>query len=340
MALTSAERTASDPVPSSLHEEKATALFSTWAIIGLYLDGWAHVHDKPETFFSPWHGVLYSGVGAAVAYFAFRGFILRKSSAISDRLLTIGFVIFAAGAGLDFVWHEIFGIEADLEALLSPTHLMLLTGGVLMVSFPARAAAARETGRATTLRIFWPVVVSLTLAALLVQFFAQYLAAHRFVGLSIEPGEDFWEVLAIASVFVTNAILLSATFIAVRRWDTPVGTFTFLYTAVAAGISGIFEFRMWKHIPAMIVAGLITDLLTQRLRPSIDRRGHALAFACVVPLVIWSCWMVALHLSAGVDWSVDLWAGTIYLAVLEGLGLGLLAFPRRWVPEGLSSLER
>ena len=39
---------------------------------GLYLDGWAHIHNAGvETFFSPWHGVLYSGyLTAAIALLA------------------------------------------------------------------------------------------------------------------------------------------------------------------------------------------------------------------------------------------------------------------------------
>jgi hypothetical protein len=332
VALIQRERTHDLPGASSLHEEKAVAFFGAWAIIGLYLDGWAHIHNKPETFFSPWHGVLYSSVGAAVVYFGFREYILRKPSALTDRWLGVGFFIFIAGAGLDLVWHEVFGIEVDLEALLSPTHLMLLTGGVLMLSYPARAAAERGGGRQVRFRQFWPVLVSLTLVALVVQFFTQYFAAHRFGGLWVTSpgrgGNDMWEVAIIGAVFVTNLILLSATFVAVRRWDTPMGTFTLMYTTVAVGVTGMFAFETWRHIPAALVAGLVTDLLARRLRPSAERRRQALAFACLVPFVIWSMWLIALYLTAGIRWSVDLWGGTVYLTVLEGLGLGVLAFPR------------
>lgn len=44
-------------------------VFGIWMIIGLFLDGWSRNQDKPETFFTPWHGVLYSGFGAAIAWF-------------------------------------------------------------------------------------------------------------------------------------------------------------------------------------------------------------------------------------------------------------------------------
>ena len=36
-------------------------ILSSWMIGGIHLDGWAHHHFDVETFFTPWHGVLYSG---------------------------------------------------------------------------------------------------------------------------------------------------------------------------------------------------------------------------------------------------------------------------------------
>jgi WD40 repeat protein len=47
-----------------------------------------------------------------------------------------------AGVG-DMIWHSIFGIELEVDALFSPTHLMLFTGGILIVSGPLRAALRR-----------------------------------------------------------------------------------------------------------------------------------------------------------------------------------------------------
>src|SRR5450759_3523556 len=33
----------------------------TWLMTGGYLDAWAHNHFALDSFFTPWHGVLYSG---------------------------------------------------------------------------------------------------------------------------------------------------------------------------------------------------------------------------------------------------------------------------------------
>ena len=52
----------------SLGFDWLVAILSTFFVGGLYLDGWAHIHVPDlETFFTPWHAVLYSGFLAVAA---------------------------------------------------------------------------------------------------------------------------------------------------------------------------------------------------------------------------------------------------------------------------------
>src|SRR5829696_493240 len=47
----------------------AMAIVSCWFVGGLFLDAWAHIHlSNLETFFTPWHGVMYSGFLAVVTF--------------------------------------------------------------------------------------------------------------------------------------------------------------------------------------------------------------------------------------------------------------------------------
>ena len=57
------------PVTGGAGFDWLMAAFGSWLIGGLYLDGWAHIHVPAlETFFTPWHAVLYSGyIAGAVA---------------------------------------------------------------------------------------------------------------------------------------------------------------------------------------------------------------------------------------------------------------------------------
>src|SRR3954465_9369190 len=54
---------ATDYPADSLRFDWAVVLASLWFVAGLFLDGWAHANlaSTLETFFTPWHGVLYSG---------------------------------------------------------------------------------------------------------------------------------------------------------------------------------------------------------------------------------------------------------------------------------------
>jgi hypothetical protein len=315
------------PVQRDHHDERAIAFFGTWMVFGLFLDGWAHQAEKPETFFSPWHFILYSGFAAAVAYFMFRERILKKRSS-PDRLTVAGLVVFIVGAVGDGAWHEVFGIEVDLEALLSPTHLALMIGGLMMLGIAYRSELRTEP---RSQRADYSLVVTLTLCAAVTMFFTQYFNTFAFGGLWPSEGrDDIWEVHAVGSVFVMNAIMLGVVFLIVRDWTPPRWTFTFSFGALAAGMvllrgpSGPL-----LNIVAAAVGGLITDVLVMRLRPSRERLNAARVFSILVPLAVWSCWFASLQMQDGVHWPAELWTGTIILAALEGAGLGLLAFPHR-----------
>src|SRR5215216_2940105 len=81
-----------------------------------------HLLNKPETFFSPPHAVLYSGVASAVV-----GTVLVFSASRSGdgatgkmiwpvKLVIAGVVMLISAAPVDFGWHSAFG----LDGLLSP----------------------------------------------------------------------------------------------------------------------------------------------------------------------------------------------------------------------------
>ena len=124
--------------------------FGSWLIGGLYLDGWAHIHVPAlETFFTPWHAVLYSGYIAGAVALAVTLRLNRRRGASRWDALPAGYGLSLAGAfifffgGLaDMLWHVVFGIEEGVEGLISPSHLVLALGGSLMITGPLRAGLA------------------------------------------------------------------------------------------------------------------------------------------------------------------------------------------------------
>jgi len=115
-----------------------------------------------------WHGVLYSGFSAVSVFLLYalyrnrsRGYELGEAIPRGYGPALVGMLIFGAGGVGDMIWHMLFGIEANIEAALSPTHLLLGLGCVLLVSAPFRAAWQRRDRDRVGLLAFLPVVISL-----------------------------------------------------------------------------------------------------------------------------------------------------------------------------------
>ena len=108
------------------------ALFAT--ILQTWGGSWditSHQLGEPETFFTPPHTVLYSGVGIGLISSIMAGIVLLKnrneeneSFVFGLKLVIIGTAFQIIAGPADYYWHELFGVDG----LLSPTHLTLITG--------------------------------------------------------------------------------------------------------------------------------------------------------------------------------------------------------------------
>ena len=305
-----------------VRDELVFMLGGLWMIIGLYLDGWSHQANKPETFFTPWHGVLYSGFAAVVLY---AGWIAVRDARVGvrtsvgdDRLTALGLVLFAIGAGGDFVWHSLVGIEEDIEGLVSPTHLSLMIGGLLMVTMPIRAAFARDDREITP-----AVALSVALSVGVLAFFLMYLMpwnAPYYFEVSYVPDDElsnFHVVAGMASVMVTTALLLGAVLWTARHWTPPRWMATTTFTAVALGVAAMSGFEVIVPVLAATVAGLVVDALLAD--------GRALSIAGLAGGAVFGTSLFALqHAEGGVGWGPSLWGGAVVFAALIGYALGTL----------------
>ncbi|MGH8613893.1 MAG: TolB family protein [Gammaproteobacteria bacterium] len=190
----------SAPPPACARLDRVMALLCTWLVLGLYIDGWAHRHFKIETFLTPWHLILYSGFLAVATYLLFigyrnhvQGYPWRRAMPPGYELSLLGLLIFVLSGLGDLIWHELFGFEHDLEALFSPTHLVLALGGTLMIAGPFRSAWQRpDTPSAPSLATQWPMLLSLTLLLSILTFFTQF--AHPFVEVWLVQDMARWDV--------------------------------------------------------------------------------------------------------------------------------------------------
>jgi hypothetical protein len=329
-------------------DDLAAALLATWVVGGLFLDGWAHV-NRPglETFFTPWHGVFYSGFVAATVVMARlvrrhqRGRFDPARVPAGYGLGLVGVGLFVAGAVADGTWHTLFGVEVGVAALLSPSHLLLLTGGLLMLTSPLRAAWSSPDLPASSPPVaLLPALWATTMTTAVVLFFFQYLSAFVSRAPSVPDAsaggtqvQRLTTSAGVAGVLVTNLVLLAPVLLLVRRWRLPFGTVTLVATTGALLVTALRELTLGALVLAMLAGGLATDLLIVRLRPAPDRPGAFRAVATVAPLLLWGAWLGAYALAYGVAWRPELWAGVVAMAMLSGLGLSVLVLPPA-VPAG------
>jgi hypothetical protein len=332
----------------SYRAELVTLGVSLWLVAGVFVDGWAHINlTQLETFFTPWHALFYSGFAAVAGWISYvvvraqdQGMRGWAAVPAGYGLGVVGLGVFALGGVGDLVWHTLFGIEEGLEALLSPTHILLYLGMVLIVTSPLRAAIAvpggRDVGR---LRSFLPPLLSLTLLVTVTSFFVMYLSAFGDTSPVLTPADwlpewgpypadGILQQLGIANALVTNVILIAPVLYLLRRWQPPFGAVTMLFSSVGVLMSGLYAFiYAWAVIPA-VAGGIGADLLIRRLRPSPGRPGTFRLVGFAVPIMFWSAYYLTLGLTvAPMAWSPELWSGTIFVTALTGLTLAQLMLP-------------
>jgi hypothetical protein len=139
-------------------------------ITGAYVDGWAHNHygNQIESFFTTWHAILYGGFLLTALYVVVAGVRNRRSGYDWRHCLPKGYGVtllgvatFALFGFIDMIWHILYGFENSIDAFLSPPHVGLFFGSLLMFCGPIRAKLARRETRPPSWRTDGTFVLAL-----------------------------------------------------------------------------------------------------------------------------------------------------------------------------------
>lgn len=333
--------------------EWLVALTGLLFVAGIFFDGWAHNHGRvDDSFFTIYHAVMYSAYGISALLFAGlqmlnvnKGYRWSRALPKGYTLGMVGVGIFALGGLGDMLWHTAFGIEENLEALLSPTHLLLGVGAFLIAGTPFRSAWQRRD-TAQGWKDLLPMIISAIGMLSILTFFTQYtyftidttgLIGRRPYGL--RGLEDIFGIMAflLPSAFITGFLLLM-----LRRWVLPFGSITIFLLANAllmtimdleTDTAGEYAGVLALLVAGFLVTGLILDSFVRWLKPSAEREVWLRVFAALAPALLSLSVLGGLQVlgivagSGGLWWAIHMWMGLPTVAAIGGLLLSYLVLP-------------
>jgi hypothetical protein len=336
------------PAPPSATLDLLVGLVGLSLAAGFLLDSWAHLHIPIETFFTPYHAIFY---GAMVA-----GAVLLANTAWRNRALGYrgmdvlpaayqsalwGVPIFFAGGVGDLIWHTFFGVEDRIEAVTSPTHLIIGLGVLLVTGAPIRSAL-QQRGKLRTLRAQLPLLFAL---ATWLEFI------HLGTAYGFDPGAArmyappqaatyatdyftnttlllFHEGTGMAVILMQSLVMMGVALWVVARFELRPGALTVLFLLgngmIAAALTNDTPL-LWTVVAMCLAGGITGDLIVARRHPSSSRPVALGLFGALVPGAYFGTYFLVTGLTGGFWWSWALTLGAIVWAMLCGLGLSLIA---------------
>jgi hypothetical protein len=352
---------------TTLGEDAVTAFLGAFTLVALFWDGLRHNNlTGVDEFWSPPHIAMYlglTGLGVWIALVLLRyqkGLDKLDWSAVPRgyRLAFAALPLAAIAGPADFIWHEAYGFENQIDSTFSPPHQGLFYSGAMLAAIPA-ASAWQRGWTAPSLREFLPVVFSVTsvVAAMLfvvhqimpfygggvvatqdfqddiagrVEAFSPGAGADHAEGLSralTHYGDEafpyyFFTVhTAVAGILLFTIALMGAILMMRRRWQIPAGSLTVMCTFLALLWPMLSEYREAELIPALVLAGVVGDLLLARMK-------RVRLFALLMPPALWALFFLCVGLfQGGLGWEPTLWVGLLATTAGLGYAMSLLVFP-------------
>ena len=323
--------------------------------MGVFSDGYAHSNfvDELESFITPWHGLIFAGYLACLGVITMAVHARLVDGRSLLQAVPVGWNPAAAGVGLfalgfvgDGIWHTVYGIEADLEALLSPTHLLMLAGGLAVMSSPLLADWQSDAiARRSSFAELGPVIAAMTLIMSTVSFFLIWtwpvnngrplesfmdFAANRGDAESVLLG--LGEVSAVAAYLVFAVVLVAPILLLARRWHIPSGATLLITIAPWVLMNAAFmSFFAWQRLIPAVVGAVSIEFLLVRLPGRVwTWRIVGAAF----PLIVFGLDMVVMQIVWDLGWSPELVVGTVVASSFVGYGISILIHPPAVPAEG------
>ncbi|MCU1496672.1 MAG: hypothetical protein JWM47_625 [Acidimicrobiales bacterium] len=305
-----------------------------------------HPESLENDFISGWHLVLYGGVASVGAFIGLGA--IRRGPGYVGAVATgsIGFALLSLGGALDAAWHEAFGTEAAVEALVSPPHLVVFAGLAFLLTAPVVVLWKREARRLGLIASV-AAMVSVVSMVLVTSLFTGFLSPLSG-GLSLQAGyveplvgesvQEYDTVRGLGIAVWTAAMLAAAMAVLLVRFRLVPGVLFLgfvllglppLFVNGSTGVGGTTSVDIFNPLTvAFAVAGVTAEACIALMgRPTLGRIGASVTGAAVASS-LWAATFAVLHSDGRLQWTEALWAGTVTLSALVGATVGaLVALP-------------
>ena len=255
-----------NPLPITEPKYRRLMIFAMlWMFIGAWVDASAHryIIDELESFFTPWHGILYSGFGVVVLSALY---VKNKMRDFNFDVGILGACIFAVGGGSDAIWHSLLGIEVGIEPLITPSHLMLFLGAFLMLD---HVFASRPNKEILDTASLFALASSYALIVYITQFVNPFFEPYMF----FQNNEFIYQAFSASSVFF-QAILSSVVFVYAIRFNVLPRNMALIYLISFMYQSLIFLLGDPQLLFGTLIAGGFVSLLIYQISSWYYRTNH------------------------------------------------------------------
>lgn len=311
-----------------------------------------HPGNLTGDFLSGWHLVLYGGV-ASVGVWIAMGALRRGPTFVgSVPTTTLGFLTLSVGGAVDALWHQVYGTEAAVEALVSPPHLVVFAGLMCLLTSPLVLLWTRPVRRLGVVASI-AAMVSVVSAVLVTSLFTGFLSPMAS-GLSLQPGyveplvgeslQDYDQVRGLGIAVWTVVVVVGAFTILLTRFRITPGLC--LVGLTLLGVPGVAlsssdPLSSGNSMPLLYgfaAAGVVLEIGVLILgRPTLGRASASIVGA-LTGAALWGFTFLFLHLDHRLGWKEALGGGTITLSALVGAAVAaLVTLQARPVPAPASA---
>jgi len=306
---------------------------SAWLVIGLLLDAYAHATTPElETFWTPWHAVLYSGIGVSgltllwlvrprLPTLTYQS-VLALPGAL--RIPLAGMALLLVGGGVDTLWHNVFGIEDGLEIFVSPSHILIILGMSVVAAGPALMLATKP-GRRLSVPDSVLVTASALLSVLPLHIFSLHASALGtvFLGMGNNPVDVYSPDAQMVHSYVFSTVLLLLPILIIgRRWRLPIGVPTVLVAmpAVLMHLMFMSEESWWLALTvADCAAGAEAVFRVGAQVVPLPAQARWIALGLIAPPLLWGAVFVVGASTIGVGWNIHMVSGVLTMVAVAGV---------------------